>query len=339
MKVFFAPEMVASTSSFSPSAGKPAAVVADWRRRGLPIELCHPAPATFAELATAHASAYVRDVLSCTVPNGFGNRSPEVAASLPWTSGAMLAAARHARSRREHAAAPCSGFHHAGWDHGGGFCTFNGLMVAALVLLAEGARRVGILDCDMHYGDGTDDILERLGERARIRHFTAGATYHAPRQAAAFLAELPSVVTAMGDCEVILYQLARTRTSPIRSVGSSTAHSSPSATASCSHEHPPPSHGTSPAATSAMRRAASRRCSTSMRPRPASGRAREACSHRAARTLHPRRRRSALLGALIAFRDQLREKHRKTGEGTTDQHRTGELLRPIELLRLGVPRS
>lgn len=206
MKVFFAPEMVASPSSYSPSAGKPAAVVADWRARGLSIEIRRPEPVGLAELSRAHAPGYVRDVLSLAAPNGFGDRSAEVAASLPWTSGAMLSAARYALAHRAHVAAPCSGFHHAGWDHGGGFCTFNGLVITALALLADGARRVGILDCDMHYGDGTDDILDRLGRPATIAHFTAGATYHAPRQARAFLAALPAIVASMRGCDVVLYQ-------------------------------------------------------------------------------------------------------------------------------------
>jgi len=44
-----------------------------------------------------------------------------------------------------------------------GFCTFNGLVVTARRLLEEGAvQRVMILDCDMHYGDGTDAIITRL---------------------------------------------------------------------------------------------------------------------------------------------------------------------------------
>jgi acetoin utilization deacetylase AcuC-like enzyme len=80
-------------------------------------------------------------------------------------------------------------------------------MVAATALLAvERVRAVGILDCDMHYGDGTDDILRRLDLRARVRHFTAGAEYHRPEQAEQFLALLPSLVHSMRDCGVILYQ-------------------------------------------------------------------------------------------------------------------------------------
>ena len=41
-------------------------------------------------------------------------------------------------------------------DHGEGFCTFNGLVVAAEALRAAGAvRTVAVLDLDLHYGNGT----------------------------------------------------------------------------------------------------------------------------------------------------------------------------------------
>ena len=119
----------------------------------------------------------------------------------------MLSAARHALRHGGAAVAPCSGFHHAEWAQGGGFCTFNGLMVTAAALHEEGATRIGILDCDMHYGDGTDDILERLGNAAWVTHFTAGASFSAPSQAGAFLREvLPEALHQMRSCNVVLYQ-------------------------------------------------------------------------------------------------------------------------------------
>ena len=87
---------------------------------------------------------------------------PSVARSLPWTSGALLSAARHTLSQGI-ACAPVSGFRHASYSHGRGFCTFNGLMVTAAKLLSEKlVDRVIILDCDQHYGDGTEEIIQRL---------------------------------------------------------------------------------------------------------------------------------------------------------------------------------
>lgn len=204
--LFFSSSMSADSGSFSPSAGKPRQVVASWEKLGLPITTFAPEPVTPEELSLAHEARFVRAVLAGELENGFGNRSPEVAASLPWTSGAMRSAALHAWKHGGVAVAPCSGFHHAGWAQVSGFCTFNGLMVTAASLHAQGARRIGILDCDHHYGDGTDDIIEHLDASSWVTHFTAGRHFHEPRHAKAFFAGLPEVLRSMGDCDVVLYQ-------------------------------------------------------------------------------------------------------------------------------------
>jgi acetoin utilization deacetylase AcuC-like enzyme len=205
VKVFYTPRMVADSGSISPSAAKPAQVVASWIERGLAIEVIEPAPVTVEDLCRAHDRQLVEDVLACRVENGFGNRSPEVAATLVWTSGSMLSAARYAIAHHTIAAAPCSGFHHAG-PYPGAFCTFNGLVVAACALRAEGlAQRVGIVDLDMHYGDGTDRLIE-LHAIDWIDHFTAGGDYDHAHQAKQFFDHLPQRLRAMHDCDVILFQ-------------------------------------------------------------------------------------------------------------------------------------
>lgn len=203
LPVFYTAAMVADSGSMSPSAAKPAQVVASWRE--LPIDVIEPTPVTVDDLARVHDRAWVEDVLAGRAANGFGNRSREVAATLVWTNGSMLSAARHAIAMRTIAAAPCSGFHHAG-RRAGAFCTFNGLVVAACALRAEGlAKRVGIVDLDMHYGDGTDDLIEQHGLDF-IDHFTAGADYHSELQAPRFFECLPDRLRAMANCDVILYQ-------------------------------------------------------------------------------------------------------------------------------------
>lgn len=206
LPVFFSSQMVADSGSYSPSAGKPVQVVASWKALGLPLEFHAPEPVTVTELSLAHDEKFVRAVLERRADNGFGNRSAEVAASLPYTSGAMRSAARHAWRNGGVAIAPCSGFHHAGWANVSGFCTFNGLMVTAAALHAEGARRIGILDCDHHYGDGTDDIIEQLRASKWVRHFSAGGHYHSPSDAAGFFERLPGLLRTFADCDVVLYQ-------------------------------------------------------------------------------------------------------------------------------------
>jgi len=206
--VFFSERMVAPDAGGSPSASKPRHVVAAWRAANFPLTLHDVTPASVDELARAHARDFVEDILSGERGNAFGTRSLEVARSLPFTTGAMLSAARHVRDTGAPvAAAPVSGFHHAGHASAGAYCTFNGLMVTALALLDEGrARTVGILDCDMHYGDGTDDILDALDVRDRVPHFTAGAHFHHPSDARAFFRWLDITLDALTACDVVLYQ-------------------------------------------------------------------------------------------------------------------------------------
>ena len=204
--VFFRREMVAEASSYSPSAGKPPLVVADWQSHALPVDLRSFDPVDEPTLSLAHDAGYVRGVLACEINNGFGNRRPDVAASLPYTSGAMLAAAHEAIANRRVACAPVSGFHHAGFANAGGFCTFNGLMVTALALKRDGhAERVGILDLDQHWGNGTDDIIRRLSARW-VQHHTSGSKHLGPKDAEPYLDRLAALVSSFVDCDVLLYQ-------------------------------------------------------------------------------------------------------------------------------------
>ena len=74
------------------------------------------------------------------------------------TSGTMLAA----RLALMHGIAcnTAGGSHHAKRAHGAGFCTLNDVAVAALDLMAHGlAKRILVVDLDVHQGDGTAEIL------------------------------------------------------------------------------------------------------------------------------------------------------------------------------------
>ncbi len=51
--------------------------------------------------------------------------------------------------------------HHATHDQAMGFCVFNNLAVAVRASQAERARRVAIVDIDVHHGNGTQDIFAR----------------------------------------------------------------------------------------------------------------------------------------------------------------------------------
>lgn len=202
--VYYSPRQVSCPESTSPSPRKPALVVADWMEQGLPIRIVEPLPASREQLVLAHAPAYVDGILNCELMNGFRGRQKEVADSLPWTCGSLLSAARGALSNGLVACSPTSGFHHAGYESGYGYCTFNGLMVAALALKAEGkVRRVGILDCDQHFGDGTAEIMATLNidwiQHVSQEHWNSD-------EAGPFMADFPEVVRSFTGCDLLIYQ-------------------------------------------------------------------------------------------------------------------------------------
>lgn len=215
--VFYSPKQaVPGMVHFSPSAGKPAIVAQALVARRFPVRIVGPRPLLFAELARAHDAGWVERILSGRAQNGFGNTDPRVAQSLPYTSGSMLSAALAATPTTP-AVSLSSGFHHAGWSRSSGFCTLNGLVITAMALLAQGkARRVAILDCDAHYGDGTDEILHHLASGVsrkgghevpggRILHRTLGKT---GARHGAYIDKVREFLVEIADFlpDVVLYQ-------------------------------------------------------------------------------------------------------------------------------------
>lgn len=126
------------------------------------VRVVRPEPVGEEELLRVHSPGYVV-ALRTGEPRTLAESqkfpwSPELYPSVCLTSGGCLAAARQALQDGA-AAAVASGFHHACHDHGEGFCTFNGLVVTADALVAAGeAKRVAVLDMDLHYGNGTAQL-------------------------------------------------------------------------------------------------------------------------------------------------------------------------------------
>jgi acetoin utilization deacetylase AcuC-like enzyme len=205
--VFYTPGMSAMTNSFSPSAEKPRRVVRDWQERNLPITIVRPRERL---PRRAHDQKYVLGVIEGRIDNGFGNRDRAVASTLALTCGSVFAATAHVIDTGHNACAPVSGFHHARFDRAAAYCTFNGLAEAAAWAAHEGYK-VGIIDCDYHYGDGTDEILGRLPRSLsqNIMHWSSGGHgFLRPSAAQRLLDELPLVVARMADfgCEAVIYQ-------------------------------------------------------------------------------------------------------------------------------------
>lgn len=123
-----------------------------------------PAPVTDADLHRVHMPDYVRRVSAGTL-----DPAAQRTIGFPWSpgmversrrsAGATLAACRAALADGV-AVNLAGGTHHAFPDHGEGFCVFNDAAVAVRALQAEGrARRVLIVDCDVHQGNGTAAIF------------------------------------------------------------------------------------------------------------------------------------------------------------------------------------
>ena len=137
------------------------------RLAGCPgIEPIEPAPASDGMLALAHTPGWIERLTH-------GRLTPAEARAIgfPWSVqmversrrsvGATIEACR-AALRDGAAANLAGGTHHAHADHGGGFCCFNDIAVAARLMQAERrARRIAVIDLDVHQGDGTASILAR----------------------------------------------------------------------------------------------------------------------------------------------------------------------------------
>lgn len=139
------------------------ALVAEAVRGMSGVRIEEPDPIDPSELLRVHTPEYVEAVRTGEP------RALAESQKFPWsealfpsvlrTNGGVVAAAGCALSDGI-AACVASGFHHACADHGEGFCTFNGLVLAAeRVREAGGTDRIAVLDCDLHYGNGTAQLV------------------------------------------------------------------------------------------------------------------------------------------------------------------------------------
>jgi acetoin utilization deacetylase AcuC-like enzyme len=128
-----------------------------------PHDLLVPPAATDEELIRAHDADYVYKMKTGNVTEremvriGFPY-SPAMVERSRRSSGATICACRSAIQDGT-SANLAGGTHHAGRDHGEGYCVFNDSPVAARAMQAENlAKRVIVIDCDVHQGNGTADI-------------------------------------------------------------------------------------------------------------------------------------------------------------------------------------
>ena len=129
-----------------------------------PVDLLVPPPASRAEIERVHDSEYVQRVFA-----GELTAREQRVIGFPWSPvlversrqsvGATIAACRSALADGG-SVNLAGGTHHAYPDHGQGFCVFNDVAIAARAMQAEGlARRIVVIDCDVHQGNGTAAIF------------------------------------------------------------------------------------------------------------------------------------------------------------------------------------
>jgi len=133
------------------------------RSSGVAMTEHAPDPCPREWLEAVHDPDYVEQVFTAQVPREKERRigfpvTEHIASRVRHTNGGTWLAAQLALAHG-YAANSAAGSHHALYDTGAGFCVFNDLAVCANRLIAEGdARRVLILDCDVHQGDGTASL-------------------------------------------------------------------------------------------------------------------------------------------------------------------------------------
>jgi acetoin utilization deacetylase AcuC-like enzyme len=127
-------------------------------------EVRHAGPVPWSQLEAVHAPAYLRSLRDGTL-----DRRAERALGLPWSPELVERARRSVQATIEAAGDALGdgvgmnlggGTHHAGYDQARGYCVFNDVPVAVAALRGPGRLgRVLVVDCDVHQGDGTADIL------------------------------------------------------------------------------------------------------------------------------------------------------------------------------------
>ena len=163
VRVYYSPAYVGSGHAFDTT--RKARWIADSLSESpVPgIELAAPEPLTREQAAEVHDPDYVRAV-ETGLPRDLAETQGFVWDPGLWpmvlaSNGGAVAAALAALQQGV-AGSLSSGLHHARRGSGAGFCTFNGLVIAARAALAAGAGAVLILDLDAHCGGGTAALIQ-----------------------------------------------------------------------------------------------------------------------------------------------------------------------------------
>jgi acetoin utilization deacetylase AcuC-like enzyme len=164
MKIFYSPSYTIAAHSFETTrkSGWIAESLAREPIRG--IEPLAPEPTSAAALSRVHDPKYVDAVRNgnpreLAESQGF-RWDPALWEMVCASNGGVVAAVIEALRTGRVSGSLSSGLHHARRARGTGFCTFNGLVLAAGAALDAGASTVLILDLDAHCGGGTDELIQ-----------------------------------------------------------------------------------------------------------------------------------------------------------------------------------
>jgi len=163
MPVFWSEDYIASAEEFD-TTRKSGWITESLRVHAIPdIVIVDPGIASENDLAMVHDRRYIEAIKtghprSLAISQGFDWDPGLWTMACAHTNG-MVAAALYAFQHRTNAGSLSSGQHHAGRDSGAGFCTFNGIALAAFKAVQAGARRVLIIDLDAHCAGGTHSLI------------------------------------------------------------------------------------------------------------------------------------------------------------------------------------
>jgi acetoin utilization deacetylase AcuC-like enzyme len=126
--------------------------------------------------------------------------------------------------------------HHAGPDFIGGYCYLNNAAAAVEALRAGGLAPVGVLDLDLHYPNGTSELVERMGDDATLHSLHAAPVTNvaagtelprAPRERAHAFSSAPDPAAYLAEVEASLTELAAASAALVVSLGYDTVDGDP----------------------------------------------------------------------------------------------------------------
>ncbi len=160
--LFYSSDYVASVHGYD-TTRKAAWIVGSLHVHPVPgVTLLAPASLPDGLLERVHDTAYIESIRTGR-PRVLAQSQdfiwdPQLWPMVCATNAGVVAAALTAL-REGIAGSLSSGLHHARHLRGDGYCTFNGLILAAYAALDAGARRILILDLDAHCGGGTSELI------------------------------------------------------------------------------------------------------------------------------------------------------------------------------------